>query len=134
MKRTLLAAFVGFVAWWVAATVLDRALRLVWPAYAALLPTLSFTLGMLAARLIEGALSTLTAGAVAGWIAGRQRAAGLATGGLLLLFFVPTHAMLWSRFPIWYHLLFLGSLAPLAWFGTMRFGKRAPPGSPSSRA
>ncbi len=123
MKRKLLAVVAGFATWFVVATVLDRALRLAWPRYAEVLPALSFTLGMLVARLVEGAASTLAAGAVTAWIGRRSVAAAVATGVLLLLLFVPTHAMLWSRFPIWYHLLFLGSLGPLTLLGASLRGK-----------
>jgi hypothetical protein len=117
MTRKLLAAVAGFAAWFVVATVCDRALRLAWPGYAEVLPTLSFSLGMLGARLAEGAASTIAAGAIAAWIARRGVAAPVAVGALLLLLFVPTHAMLWSRFPVWYHLVFLGSLLPLTLLG-----------------
>ena len=117
MKRTVLAVVAGFFAWWVVATVLDRALRLSWPLYAQALPTLSFSVGMLAARLAEGVLSTLAAGAVAAWVGRGVPAAAIATGVLLLVFFVPTHAMLWSHFPVWYHLTFLGSLLPVTLLG-----------------
>jgi hypothetical protein len=117
VKRKILAAVAAFAAWFVLATVLDRALRLAWPRYAEVLPTLSFSLGMLVARLVEGAASTIAAGAVAAWIARRGRDAAVATGVLLLLLFVPTHAMLWTRFPVWYHLVFLGSLLPLTLLG-----------------
>jgi hypothetical protein len=125
MKRKLLAAVAGFVAWFVVATVLDRALRLAWPGYAEGLPTFSFTLGMLAARLAEGAASTVAAGVVGAWIGRRDVAPAIGAGVLLLLLFVPTHAMLWSRFPIWYHLSFLGSLVPLTLLGARLLGQGA---------
>ncbi len=122
MKKSLnlvLAALAGFFAWWIVATVLDRALRLAWPGYALAFPTFTFSLGMLLARLVEGALCTLAAGAVAAWIGRRSsfRGAAVAMAALLLLFFVPAHAMIWSHFPVWYHLTFLGSLAPLTLLG-----------------
>ena len=122
MKKSamiVIAAVAGFFAWWIVATVLDRALRLAWPAYAVAFPTFTFSLGMLLARLVEGALCTIAAGAVAAWMGRRSssRRAAVAMAALLLLFFVPTHAMIWSHFPVWYHLTFLGSLAPLTLFG-----------------
>ncbi len=130
MKRTVLAAVAAFAAWFVVATVLDRAHRLAWPRYADVLvssggslPAVSFSLGMLGARLVEGAASTIAAGAVVAWIGRRSGAAAIATGVLLLLLFVPTHAMLWHRFPIGYHLVFLGSLLPLTLLGARLVGK-----------
>lgn len=115
--RSVLGAVVGFVAWFAVATVLDRLLRVAWAGYAEALPTLSFSLGMMVARLAEGAVSTLAGGAVAAWIAQRRAGAVAATGVLLLVLFVPTHVMIWSKFPIWYHLTFLASLFPLTVLG-----------------
>jgi hypothetical protein len=132
MMRKPLAAVAGLAAWFVVATVCDRALRLAWPRYAEALPTLSFSLGMLVARLVEGAASTIAAGAVVAWIARRGVAAPLAAGVLLLLLFVPTHAMLWSRFPVWYHLVFLGSLVPLTLLGASLRGREGARTSPSA--
>ncbi|HEY2513763.1 MAG TPA: hypothetical protein VGI39_23005 [Polyangiaceae bacterium] len=117
MKRKILGAVLGFFAWWVVATVLDRLLRLAWPHYAEVLKAFAFTLGMLIARLVEGAASTLAAGFVAAWVARKPGGAALATGVLLLALFVPTHAMIWDKFPVWYHLLFLSSLVPLTLLG-----------------
>jgi len=36
---------------------------------------------------------------------------------IMLLLFVPVHYMLWAKFPIWYHLFFLISLAPTLLIG-----------------
>jgi len=36
---------------------------------------------------------------------------------LLVALFIPVHSSLWSKFPIWYHLFFLGTLAPLVILG-----------------
>jgi hypothetical protein len=41
----------------------------------------------------------------------------LALVGLLLLLFLPTHYLLWQRFPVWYHLVFLGSLIVIPLLG-----------------
>jgi hypothetical protein len=127
MKNNVVAAVAGFAVWFIIATVLDRALRVAWPRYGEVLPALSFSLGMLVARLVEGAVSTIAAGVVVAWIARRGVAAAVATGLLLLLLFVPTHAMLWNRFPVWYHIVFLGSLLPLTLLGARLRGKEAGP-------
>ena len=50
----------------------------------------------------------------------------LATGVLMLLLFIPEHVRLWDKFPVWYHLTFLGSLVPLRVAGGRLTG-RAPP-------
>jgi hypothetical protein len=112
MKRTLLAVVTGFVAWFIVVSLLNRGLRLVIPGYAAAEPALQFTLAMMAGRLSIAALSSLLAGAVAGAIAPAGRTAWI-LGVLLLIFFVPVHIALWHRFPLWYHLTFLLTLAPL---------------------
>jgi hypothetical protein len=35
----------------------------------------------------------------------------------MLALFTPVHIQIWSRLPVWYHLFFLGTLAPLAALG-----------------
>jgi len=107
----------GLFAWVVISSVGDRLLRMGWAAYAAAEPTLTFTLGMMWTRLLLGAVSTLGAGYVAGYICERHRGTVQFLGALLLLLFLPVHYRLWTRFPLWYHLLFLGSLVPLTWLG-----------------
>ena len=69
MWRKIGSVVAGLAAWVVIATILDRALRLVWPEYAAALPVFQFTLPMMLARLTEGALTTIAAGWFARWIA-----------------------------------------------------------------
>ena len=125
MKRKILGAVLGFFAWFVVATVLDRLLRLAWPHYAEVLKAFAFTLGMLIARLVEGVASTLAAGFVTAWVARKHPRTALATGMLLLALFVPTHVMIWDKFPIWYHVLFLSSLVPLTLLGARLLPVRA---------
>jgi hypothetical protein len=72
---------------------------------------------MLLARLSIGALATLAAGLVASVIAPRPKFVRLMPGLILLAAFIPRHIMLWSKFPIWYHLTFLLSLVPLTYVG-----------------
>jgi uncharacterized protein (DUF983 family) len=38
-------------------------------------------------------------------------------GTILLLVFIPEHASLWNKFPLWYHVTFLASLIPLCMVG-----------------
>ena len=40
-----------------------------------------------------------------------------ACAAILLLFFLPVHYNLWHKFPVWYHLAFLVTLAPLVVLG-----------------
>jgi len=71
---------------------------------------MNFSLAMLTARLVVGAVASLAAGAACVTI-GRSARAGVYLFALLLFaLFVPVHV---SKFPVWYHFVFLGSLAPL---------------------
>ena len=117
MKRAVYALVAGLVMWALVATLLNRGLRLGLPGYAAAEPTLAFTLGMKVARLILGALSSLAAGAVAGWIAASRRGLPWLLGAIILAAFIPVHVQLWAKFPAWYHLTFLGTLVPLVVLG-----------------
>jgi hypothetical protein len=90
---------------------------------------MSFTLGMMAARLTIGALSSLAAGAVTAWIAPGSAYVGWILGALLLAAFLPEHVLrLWHTFPLWYHLTFLVTLIPLialgAWLTRARVAAR----------
>ena len=87
MWRTIASILAGFVVWVVAVTKV--------------------------ARLAIGAISSLAAGAVVRSIAPANRLAPWFLGLVMLALFVPDHIHLWSRFPIWYHLTFLITLAPL---------------------
>jgi hypothetical protein len=113
MRLKILAVVLAVVTWALVASVCDRLLRVAWPEYATALPAFAFSLSMLLARLAEGAAATIAAGYVVAAVAKGHRPTALAAGIVLLLFFVPTHALLWDRFPAWYHAVFLLSLVPL---------------------
>ena len=123
--RVVLAMIAGIVAWIVVATLLNLLLRLMLPGYAAAEPDKTFTLTMQVARLVMGAVASLAGGAAAGWI---DRPAGPAVwviAAALLAAFIPAHVALWPLFPVWYHLTFLLSLAPLTVLGSLLGHKRA---------
>ena len=120
MLRNAGAVLGGCVAWAVAATLINLALRLSWPAYAAVEKSLDFTLLMLIARLILGALASLAAGFTTGWISRRKPIATWVLVILLLAIFIPVHISLWAKFPAWYHLVFFASLVLLPAVGAMR--------------
>jgi hypothetical protein len=118
MKRGILACVAGLVTWTVAASLINRGLRLGLEGYTAAEPTLTFTFGMMVARLAMGALASLAAGAVVGWITrGSVRVASV-LGGITLAAFIPAHVSLWNKFPVWYHLTFLLTIVPLVIFGS----------------
>ena len=110
MKRGIAGILVGLIAWFVVATVVNLVLRVSWPDYAAAEKPMTFTLGMLAARLATGAFASLCAGFATAWIARGFGMPVKVLAALLLLLFLPVHYRLWDRFPVWYHATFLGSL------------------------
>src|SRR5215467_13629055 len=111
------AVIAALVTWFFVATMVNLALRAWWPHYHEAEIAFNFTLAMKFARLVLGAISTLSAGFVAAWIGkGRMRAATI-TGVVLLCLFIPGHYRIWDKFPVWYHLTFLLSLLPLTLLG-----------------
>jgi hypothetical protein len=131
MKRAILAFLAGLVTWLVVGSVLDRGLRIALAGYAAAEPKMTFTLGMMAARLTIAAVTSVIAGAVAGWISRGSVRVAWVMGAILLALFIPVHVRLWNTFPIWYHLTFLVTLVPLvvlgSWLARTRTG-----GSPAA--
>jgi hypothetical protein len=127
MWRTVLSIVAGLVAWAVVATILNFGVRLWLPGYAQAEPVMAFTLVMKIARLSLAALACLAAGALVRAIAPASRAAPWIVGLILLCLFVPVHIQLWTKFPIWYHLTFLLTLAPLVALGAALWPARQRP-------
>jgi hypothetical protein len=116
MWRAIAGIIAGLVAWVVVVTVLNFGLRAWLPGYVQAEPAMQFTLGMKIARLSIGALSSIAAGALVRTIT-RANMAPWIVGLVLLALFVPDHVHLWNKFPVWYHLTFLITLAPLVALG-----------------
>jgi hypothetical protein len=111
-------AVAGIVIWVVVVTVLNLGLRYGWHDYAAVEKAMIFTFPMMAARLLESAVSSV----VSGWAAaaiGRRLLSAKITGLVLFLLFLPLHYSIWNKFPAWYHLTFLTSLVVLSVVGGM---------------
>lgn len=117
MRRTIVSVIAGLVAWVVIVTAIDIGLRFWLPGYKQAEPTMVFTLGMKISRLIMAAVTSLAAGAIVRAIAPASRLAPWIVGLITLALFLPAHIQLWHRFPIWYHLTFLLTLAPLVALG-----------------
>ena len=117
MWRMIMGVVAGLVAWAAIVTVLNWGLRLWLPGYAAVEHAMEFTLAMKIARLSMAALTSLAAGAVIRAIAPASRWAPWIAGLVLLILFLPSHVYLWNKFPLWYHLTFLLTLAPLMALG-----------------
>jgi hypothetical protein len=117
MWRSVLGVVVGLVAWVLVVTLLDIVLRWSIPGYASVERALTFTLTMEIARLSIAVATSLIAGAIVRTIAPGSRVAPWIVGLVLLAFFVPTHVQIGTRLPLWYHLTFLLTLAPLVALG-----------------
>jgi hypothetical protein len=124
MKRAILAFFIGLVTWVVVASLLDLGLRIAVAGYAAAEPKMTFTLGMQLARLTIAAMTSVAAGAVIGWIDRTRLRVSWILGVMLVAAFIPVHMRLWHIFPVWYHLTFLVTLAPLVVLGAWLAGAR----------
>lgn len=117
MGRTIGSILAGLLTWVIVVTLLNFGLRAGIADYHAAEATLVFTLPMKIGRLTIAALSSLAAGAVVKLVAPSSRVAPWIVGFIMLALFLPEHVKLWSRFPIWYHLTFLVTLAPLVAIG-----------------
>jgi hypothetical protein len=117
MKRLIFAVVTGLAVWMLVATLLNFGLRAGLAGYALAEPTMTFTLGMKVARLILGALASLAAGAAAGLIAPSKTSPRWVLGAIILALFIPVHIQLWAKFPVWYHVVFLGTVLPLVALG-----------------
>ena len=130
MKRAVIAFIVGLLAWAVVVSLIDRLLRLSLAGYAAAEPKFAFTLGMMWARLTMAAATSLIAGAVLGAIAPQSKRTPWVLGLVLLAAFIPIHVGFWHAFPVWYHLTFLVTLAPLVAAGAWLKTRTSTPGRP----
>ncbi|HTS22487.1 MAG TPA: hypothetical protein VMN79_11845 [Casimicrobiaceae bacterium] len=115
--RTAVAILAGFVVWFAVATVGNFVIRWLVAGYSDVEKAMQFTSGMLVARLILGAVASVAAGAACASIGRSTPLAIYLFAVLLLALFVPVHVGLWATFPAWYHIVFLGSLIPLAVLG-----------------
>ena len=117
MLRPILAVIVAVITWFLVATIGNWVLRAALPGYSAVEVAMTFTLTMMICRLVLGLVASLGAGFVCGAVAGRNSVAPKVAAGVMVVLFLPVHYMLWARFPIWYHLFFLISLAPTLLIG-----------------
>jgi hypothetical protein len=121
MRKTVAGIVAGLIVWFVVATIVNLLFRALWPGYAEAEIAMKFTLAMMIARLLLGALSCLCAGFVLAWMTKGHGAAVRILGGLLTVLFIPVHYGLWAKFPLWYHAIFLLSLLPLTLLGSRLF-------------
>jgi hypothetical protein len=125
MLRSICAVIISVVTWFLVATVGNLLLRALLPGYTAVEAAMSFTLPMKLARLALGLISSLSAGIVCAAIANPGSQAAKVVAGIMVALFIPVHFMLWAKFPVWYHLFFLLSLAPAVLLGASMLPKRS---------
>ncbi len=113
MIKATMGVIAGFLIWFAVATLGNMLVRVLLPGYSAGEAAMAFTLSMLFARLAVGAVSSIVAGFACAHIAGRSRQPTYVLALILVVLFVPVHYALLARFPLWYHVAFLGTLAPL---------------------
>jgi hypothetical protein len=113
MIKATIGVIVGFLIWFAVATLGNLLVRVLMPGYIAAEAAMAFTLPMLLARLAVGAVASIAAGFACAHIAGRSRKPAYILALIMVVFFLPVHYALLARFPLWYHLAFLGTLAPL---------------------
>ncbi|MDE1988072.1 MAG: hypothetical protein KGJ53_06545 [Alphaproteobacteria bacterium] len=126
MRRTIAGVLLGLAAWVLVVTVLNWGLRLWLPGYAGAEHTLLFTLPMKLARLSIAAVTSLAAGAIVRAVAPASRWAPWLAGLIAVALFLPSHIYLWNKFPLWYHLTFLLTLAPLVALGAAFLARSRP--------
>jgi len=124
MIRSILAVIVAIITWFVVATIGNRILRAALPGYSEVEVAMTFTLAMMICRLVLGLVSSLCAGFVCAAIARRSNVAPKVAAAMMLILFLPVHYMLWAKFPIWYHLSFLITLAPTMLIGAALMPRR----------
>ena len=117
MLRSIVGVIVAVVTWVVVATLVNWIFRAALPGYSVAEVSMNFTLTMMILRLVLGLVSSLCAGFVCAVIAGRSKTAPRIVAAIMVVLFLPVHYMLWNKFPIWYHLFFLITLAPAVLIG-----------------
>lgn len=115
--RIILGAIAGVVVWAIVVTACDVVVRKLWPEYAQVEKSLVFTLPMMIMRLSESAACSVLSGFVAALTAKERIKSSLAAGVVLLALFLPVHISIWSKLPVWYHLVFFTSLPVLSLAG-----------------
>jgi hypothetical protein len=119
MLRQFAAVLAGVVFFAVSVVALNRLAITVWPDYASAFAVSRFTVPMMIARLCIGAAGLIGAGYLVATIAPQAPLAVIMAAGLLLLLgaSIHLHEPTWSTFPLWYHIAFIGSIAPAVLIG-----------------
>jgi hypothetical protein len=119
MVRSIGGILLGVVGWVAIAVVGNWVLRVVLPGYSQVEEDMAFTLSMQIGRLTLGLLASLGAGALCAVVAEQRRVPPGVLGAIIVALFLPAHYNLWDKFPVWYHLFFLITLAPAVLAGAL---------------
>jgi hypothetical protein len=125
MVRGIAAVVGGFVVWFAVVTLINLALRYSWTAYAEVEKAMTFTLAMMAARLILSAIASVCAGATVAGIAKSSDRVVMIFAALLFVLFIPVHYQLWNAFPLWYHVVFFVLLVGMTFVGAALYRRSA---------
>ena len=117
MWRQIAGVVAGLFVWMLIGATGFWLLRELWPAYASVEPDFDFTLAMLFSRLFVGVACGIGAGIAIRLLVGKRSRVPWVVGAIFLIVWVPFHISIWERFPAWYHLFFLLTLAPLIALG-----------------
>ena len=119
MVRRIAAALGAVLFFAGLASAMNRLALAVWPAYAEAFPSHNFSPAMLGARLVTAVVALLGSGIIAALISRSERIAVVIAAATLLLLGGTVHLTepTWSHFPLWYHLAFLGLIAPCVLIG-----------------
>jgi len=124
MIKTIAGIVGGLFVWIIVATIVNLLFRVSWAGYAEAEVSMSFTLAMMAARLLLGALSSLCAGLAVARVTKGNGTAAKILGIVVTAIFVPVHYGLWDKFPVWYHAIFIASLFPFTLLGAKLLRRR----------
>jgi hypothetical protein len=119
MARQVASVAAGLLFFAASAYAINLLALAAWPAYAAVYPERAFTTPMLLARLGVSTLALLGSGIVVAALARPKRLAVVIAAMVMLLLGGINHLTepTWSHYPLWYHLVFIGSIAPCILIG-----------------
>ena len=124
MIKTIAGIVGGLIVWIIVATIVNLLFRVLWPGYAEAEISMTFTLAMMTARLLLGALASLCAGLAVARVTKGNGTAAKILGIVVTAIFVPVHYGLWDKFPVWYHAIFIASLFPFTLLGAKLLRRR----------
>lgn len=128
MVRIILGVIVGFIGWTILWIGTDQVLRSALPAWygveqfaleKARFNGTEFTADttVLVFQLIRSFIVSILSGFLCAFVALENRRSTIVLGVLLLVVGLVVQLDIWKYIPIWYHVLFLGSLVPMTVIG-----------------